>query len=151
VGAFLAGVVLAGQLDERTVNFTKGATELMVPFFLVGIGLHLNLSTLRDPHTLWLGILVLFAAVVTKMVGCGVAALRFGTRDAVRIGAGMVPRGEVGMVVAQLGLTLGVVSDSLYAITVLMAVGTTVLAPPLLVWAFRGAEAMDNVYEEKTL
>lgn len=117
----------------------------------MGIGLSLNLSTLRDPVTLQLGVLVLFAAVASKMVGCGVGALRFGTRDALRMGAGMVPRGEVGMVGAQLGLTLGVVSDGLYAITVLMAVGTTVLAPPLLVWAFRGAEAVDNVYEEKSL
>lgn len=140
VGAFLAGVVLAGQLESRAHDFTKGATELLVPFFLVGIGLNLDLSTLRDPRTLWLGLAVLTAAVVTKIVGCGLGAIRFGTRDALRIGAGMVPRGEVGMVVAQLGLTLGVVSQSLYAITVFMAVGTTIVAPPLLAWAFRGAE-----------
>jgi Kef-type K+ transport system membrane component KefB len=139
VGAFLAGVVLAGQIDERTENFTKGATELLVPFFLVGIGLNLNLSTLRDPATLWLGVMLLVAAVASKIVGCGLGAIRFGTRDALRIGAGMVPRGEVGMVVAQLGLTLGVVSQSLYAVTVFMAVGTTIVAPPLLSWAFRGA------------
>ena len=152
VGAFLAGVVLAGHLDERTVGFTKGATELLVPFFLVGIGLNLDLSTLRDPHTLGLAVLVLVAAVATKIIGCGLGAIRFGRRDAFRIGAGMVPRGEVGMVVAQLGLTLGVVSQSLYAITVFMAVGTTVLAPPLLGWAFRDAHGeLDNIVEENTL
>ena len=127
-------------MDIIWAAFTKGATELLVPFFLVGIGLNLDLSTLRDPRTLWLGLAVLTAAVVTKIVGCGLGAIRFGTRDALRIGAGMVPRGEVGMVVAQLGLTLGVVSQSLYAITVFMAVGTTIVAPPLLAWAFRGAE-----------
>ena len=141
VGAFLAGVVLAGQIESRARDFTQGATELLVPFFLVGIGLNLDLRTLRDPQTLGLGVAVLVAAVVTKIVGCGLGAIRFGTRDALRIGVGMVPRGEVGMVVAQLGLTLGVVSPSLYAVTVLMAVGTTMVAPPLLTWAFRGAEA----------
>jgi len=140
VGAFLAGVVLAGSLDERAENFTHGATELLVPFFLVGIGLNLDLSTLRNPATLALAAIVLVAAVVTKIVGCGLGALRFGRVDALRIGVGMVPRGEVGMVVAQLGLTLGVVSQSLYAITVFMAVGTTIVAPPLLAWAFRGAD-----------
>ena len=143
VGAFLAGVVLAGQIEARARDFTKGATELLVPFFLVGIGLNLDLHTLRDPQTLGLGVALLVAAVVTKIVGCGLGAIRFGTRDALRIGVGMVPRGEVGMVVAQLGLTLGVVSPSLYAVTVLMAVGTTIIAPPLLSWAFRGAEARD--------
>ena len=141
VGAFLAGVVLAGQIESRARDFTKGATELLVPFFLVGIGLNLDLHTLRDPQTLGLGVALLVAAVVTKIVGCGLSAIRFGTRDALRIGVGMVPRGEVGMVVAQLGLTLGVVSPSLYSVTVLMAVGTTIVAPPLLSWAFRGAEA----------
>ena len=112
-----------------------------MPFFLVGIGLNLDLSTLRDPQTLGLGMAVLVAAVVTKIVGCGLGAIRFGKTDALRIGVGMVPRGEVGMVVAQLGLTLGVVTQSMYAIAVLMAVGTTIVAPPLLNWAFRGAEA----------
>ena len=139
--AFLAGVVLAGQLEGRAHDFTRGATELLVPFFLVGIGLNLDLATLRDPATLGLATILLVAAVVTKMVGCGLGAWRYGRVDALRIGAGMVPRGEVGMVVAQLGLTLGVVSQSLYAVTVFMAVGTTIVAPPLLAWAFRGAEA----------
>ena len=141
VGAFLAGVVLAGQIEPRARDFTQGATELLVPFFLVGIGLNLDLHTLRDPQTLGLGVALLVAAVVTKIVGCGLGAVRFGKTDALRIGVGMVPRGEVGMVVAQLGLTLGVVSPSMYGIAVFMAVGTTIVAPPLLNWAFRGAEA----------
>jgi len=141
VGAFLAGVVLAGQLSGRALDFARGATELLVPFFLVGIGLNLEIGALRDPATLLLAMVLLLAAVLTKIVGCGLGAWRFGRQDALRIGVGMVPRGEVGMVVAQLGLTLGVVSPSLYAVTVFMAVGTTVVAPPLLAWAFRGAEA----------
>jgi Kef-type K+ transport system membrane component KefB len=51
----------------------------------------------------------------------------------------MVPRGEVGMVVAQIGLTLGVISDSTYAVAVFMAAATTVVAPFLLKWAYRDA------------
>jgi Kef-type K+ transport system membrane component KefB len=50
---------------------------------------------------------------------------------------GMVPRGEVGMVVAQLGLSLGVVAQNVYGVIVFMSVGTTLIAPPLLKWAFR--------------
>jgi Kef-type K+ transport system membrane component KefB len=51
----------------------------------------------------------------------------------------MMPRGEVGMIVAQIGLQMGIVEPSVYAIVVFMAVGTTMLAPPLLNWAFRDA------------
>ena len=55
-----------------------------------------------------------------------------------RVGVGMIPRGEVGMVVAQLGMSLGVIPKPVYAVVVFMAVATTLIAPPLLQWAYRG-------------
>ncbi len=61
-----------------------------------------------------------------------------GRADALRVGVGMVPRGEVGMVVAQIGLTIGVMAQSVYGIIVFMSVATTLIAPPMLSWAFRG-------------
>ena len=66
--------------------------------------------------------------------------MALGPKDAMRVGIGMVPRGEVGMVVAQLGLSLGIVAGSVYAAVVFMAVSTTVLAPPLLKLAYAGCE-----------
>jgi Kef-type K+ transport system membrane component KefB len=65
-------------------------------------------------------------------------ALGLGRADAVRVGVGMVPRGEVGMVVAQIGLSTGVVTAHVYGVVVFMAVATTLVAPPLLVLAYRG-------------
>ena len=56
-----------------------------------------------------------------------------------RVGVGMIPRGEVGMVVAQIGLNLGVIAHGVYATIVFMSVATTLIAPPLLKLAFRGA------------
>jgi Kef-type K+ transport system membrane component KefB len=70
--------------------------------------------------------------VVAKFAGCGAAALGLGIADAKRVGAGMVPRGEVGMVVAQIGLSVGAVTQNIYGVVVFMAVATTLVAPPLL-------------------
>ncbi|MBY0375927.1 MAG: cation:proton antiporter, partial [Bryobacteraceae bacterium] len=106
------------------------------------IGLNLNLAVFSQPSTLFLAAIVVLAAILSKLLGCGLAALPFGRTDAFRIGVGMIPRGEVGMVVAQIGLTLGVISAPVYAIAVFMAVATTMVAPPLLALAYRGAPSV---------
>jgi Kef-type K+ transport system membrane component KefB len=80
---------------------------------------------------------VVVAAVVAKFTACGLAALHMGRSDAIRVGVGMIPHGEVGMVVAQIGLQMGVMAQSVYGIIVFMSVATTLLAPPLLKAAFR--------------
>jgi Kef-type K+ transport system membrane component KefB len=84
--------------------------------------------------------LIFLAAIVSKFIGCGLGALRMGRADALRVGVGMVPRGEVGMVVAQIGLRMGVMAESVYGIIVFMSVATTLIAPPLLKLAFRGEQ-----------
>lgn len=139
IGAFLAGMMLSSTTHDRSKLLIHGATELLVPFFLVSIGLNLNPAVFANSSTLILAFIVLTAAVFSKLVGCGLAAWQFGKTDAFRIGVGMVPRGEVGMVVAQVGLGMGVISAPVYAVTVFMAVATTMVAPPLLAWAYRGA------------
>ncbi len=141
VGAFLAGMALSEAVDRRVADLTDGVAELLVPFFLVGIGMQFDVSAFANPSTLALAAVIFIAAIVSKFVGCGLGALSIGKTDAVRVGVGMVPRGEVGMVVAQLGLRLGVMSESLYAVVVFMSVATTLIAPPLLKLAFRGASA----------
>jgi Kef-type K+ transport system membrane component KefB len=137
IGAFLAGMALADSVDRRVHDLTQGVTELLVPFFLAGIGLHMNLASLASPGVALLAGLVLLAAVASKFIGCGLGAARLGWRDASRVGVGMIPRGEVGMVVAQLGRSLGVISEHVYAVVVVMSVATTLVAPPLLRLVFR--------------
>jgi Kef-type K+ transport system membrane component KefB len=138
VGAFLAGMALSETVARRTLDLTDGVTELLTPFFLAGIGLHMDLTALRAPRMIGLAAIIVVAAVVSKFLGCAVGALRMGRRDALRVGVGMVPRGEVGMVVAQIGLRLGVIGAGIYGVIVLMSVATTLAAPPLLKLAFRG-------------
>lgn len=139
IGAFLAGLVLAESVERRVHDLAQGISELLTPFFLAGIGLHLDAGVFRDRGILMLSALLVVAAVVSKLAGCGLGAVRLGWKTMFRVGAGMVPRGEVGMVVAQIGLTLGVVPKPVYAVTVFMALATTLVAPPLLNLAYRGA------------
>ncbi len=137
VGAFLAGLALSGIVESRVIDLTQGVTELLLPFFLVGIGLHFDFASLTRWSSLGFALLAVLAAVLSKFLGCALASYRLGWRNSTRIGVGMIPRGEVGMVVAQIGLSLGVVRQSVYDSVVLMSVATTIIAPPLLNWAYR--------------
>jgi Kef-type K+ transport system membrane component KefB len=137
VGAFLAGLALSDSSDARMRTLTRGVSELLVPFFLAGIGLHLNFGVFRSRSTIALALVILAAAVVTKLVGCGLGAISLGWQNVLKIGLGMVPRGEVGMVVAQIGLGMAVISTEVYSVVVFMAVATTLLTPLLLKIAFR--------------
>lgn len=140
VGAFLAGMAVAESVNQRVHDLAHGVTELLVPFFLAGIGVQLDWRVLRDPATLLLASAILAAAVISKFVGCGIGAWPLGRRVATQIGVGMVPRGEVGMVVAQIGMSMGVIPAHIYGVVVFMAIATTIAAPLLLAWAFRGEE-----------
>lgn len=139
IGAFLAGMVMAETIGKRVHDLVHGVTELFVPFFLVNIGLQLQLAPLRDPAVLTLGLITLAAAVLSKFLGCSLGAWRLGWTEMQRIGAGMIPRGEVGMVVAQIGLACGAIDQAVYGIAVFMAILTTVIAPPLLKFTYRDA------------
>lgn len=137
IGAFLAGMAVGESVEHRVHDLSQGITEFLTPFFLAGIGLHLDLQALNSADTMLLAAVLVIAAVFSKMVGCGLGAWSLGKADMLRIGAGMVPRGEVGMVVAQLGLTLGVISGPIYGVVVVMAIATTMVAPPLLNLTYR--------------
>lgn len=134
IGAFLAGMALAEAAEHNHAMHrqTSGITEFLVPFFLVNIGMQLKLDVFREPAVIALTLLVTLVAVATKFFGCGAGALSLGRRRAAQVGMGMVPRGEVGIVVAQIGKSLGVVNDTLYGVVLFMAVATTVIAPPFL-------------------
>ena len=134
IGAFLAGMAIAevSEKNHELHSQIRGVTEFMVPFFLVNIGMQLKLTIFNDQSVVWLALLVTLIAVLTKVIGCGIGAMSLGMRGAMQVGVGMVPRGEVGIVVAQIGLGMGVISDSLFGVVLFMAVATTLIAPPFL-------------------
>jgi Kef-type K+ transport system membrane component KefB len=137
VGAFLAGLALGESSGDRERDLAQGVSELLVPFFLAGIGLHVDLTAFGHAGTALLAMVILAAAMVSKLIGCGLGALGMGRADALRVGVGMIPRGEVGMVVAQIGLGFGILSQSSYGVVVFMSVATTIAAPPLIKIAYK--------------
>ena len=149
IGAFLAGMALSESLDRRVHDLAHGVSELLAPFFLAGIGLHLDLGVFGSRETLILCAVILVAAVLSKLIACGAGTLAMGWSNAFRVGAGMVPRGEVGMVVAQIGLGVGVIAPRLYGVVVFMAIATTLVAPPLLNLSFRNVQTSPPVEEFK--
>jgi len=82
-------------------------------------------------------VIITILAVITKLVGCGLPVLRSGWNNALKVGIGMVPRGEVGLIVALVGLQMSVISEQAYALVIFMTAGTTMIAPPLLKIVFR--------------
>jgi Kef-type K+ transport system membrane component KefB len=134
IGAFLAGMALAEAAEDapRVHSQMNGVTEFLVPFFLVNIGMKLSLDVFRSSSVIMLCGLVTLIAIATKLLGCGLGALNLGIRRAAQVGMGMVPRGEVGIIVAQIGLSLAVIGPEIYGVVLFMAVATTVIAPPFL-------------------
>lgn len=133
IGAFLAGMVV-GESSERHALEAEVApvAAFFTPFFFGFIGAQVDLGALATLDALMLlaGITVL--AVLTKFVGAFVGALREGRARATLVGWGMVPRGEVGIVVAGLGLSAGAIESEIYSVVVGMAILTTLIVPPLL-------------------
>jgi Na+:H+ antiporter len=138
VGAFLAGVAFSEASEGTDLHHqAQTLTEFAAPFFLVSIGMSLDLRVFLSAKTLMLAGIVTVLAIVTKIVGCGLAAAKMGRVRALQVGVGMIPRGEVGMVVAQIGLTMGVISGTVYGVVLVMVTATTVIAPFLIKPAFR--------------
>ncbi|CAN5389194.1 cation:proton antiporter [soil metagenome] len=150
IGAFLAGMALAEATEEnkRMHQLTTGVTEFLVPFFLVNIGMQLDLAVFRETSVVVFAILLTLIAVITKFVGCGIGAWGMQKREMTQIGAGMVPRGEVGIVVAQIGLGLGVIGQSFFAAVLFMAVATTLIAPPFIKLFYAEDKDGDGVVDE---
>jgi Kef-type K+ transport system membrane component KefB len=111
VGAFFAGMMFAETSERWELDRqTRPLYEWLVPYFFVLAGAQIDVAGLLRPAVLLPGLLLAAIAVVTKVVGCGLGAWREGPRSALAIGVGMVPRGEVGLIVASVGLAAGIVS-----------------------------------------
>jgi Kef-type K+ transport system membrane component KefB len=141
IGAFLAGMALADSVSPRVHDLTEGVAQLLTPFFLVGIGMQVTLAPFQNSSTVALMVVIVLVASASKWIGGGLGALSLGWKDAMRVGVGMIPRGEVGLIVAQIGAALGVISKDIYGVVVFMSLATTVIAPPLLAAVFRGEPA----------
>jgi len=135
IGAFLAGMVFAEFKDLFPVGEQfEAINEFLVPFFFLYIGISVNLSAFGGVAIL--ALMITFVAIATKFIGCGLGAYRLGVKSAVIVGVGMAPRGEVGLIIASVGLTIGSISNDMFSIVVFMSLLTTLVAPLLLTYTF---------------
>jgi Kef-type K+ transport system membrane component KefB len=144
-GAFLAGMIASETRQQHTLEQqVKPLLALLTPFFFVVTGSKVDLHQLAGADALLMLAVVTAIAVVSKLIGGWLASLPLGTRSATIIGFGMVPRGEVGIVVASLGLAAGVFDNRIYALIVAMSLLTAMVTPPILAWLLKRPEAGDG-------
>jgi Kef-type K+ transport system membrane component KefB len=139
IGSFMAGIMideLAGVYDlERKIKYVN---EFLLPFFFVMMGAHLDPRSFLVPNLLFLTLFVTVIAVVSKMLGAALACWREDKKTRLQAGVCMVPRGEVGIIVGLVGLNLNSISHDVYTVVLGMSLLTTIIAPPLIIMAFRG-------------
>nr|WP_223292846.1 cation:proton antiporter [Breznakiella homolactica] len=135
IGAYIAGLSLsktdiAAVIQERI----HGLYEFFVPIFFAVMGMMVNVREIASAPVLIFGAVYTVVAILAKVIGCGGPALLMGFngKGAMRIGTGMVPRGEVALIIAGIGLAAGVLDNQLFGVVILMTLITTLVAPPLL-------------------
>ena len=148
VGAFLGGMLLSEVREKYRLEEPIFAIEsFLAPIFFAMVGVRLELSALASPVVLVAGTVVTVIAILGKVLGGFLGALTQGVRSALTVGVGMAPRGEVGLIVAALGLKAGAVNEEEYAIVLFMVVFTTLFAPfalkPLIAWTERERAAKE--------
>jgi len=133
IGAFLAGMIVAETREQHPIEDEIAPLyAFFPPFFFAFIGLQVELDAFTDPGTLALLAATTVLAAATKFAGAWLGARSLGSRAATVVGVGMVPRGEVGIIVAGIGAASGVVDAELFAVIVGMSILTTLAVPPIL-------------------
>jgi len=132
IGLALSNTKIAPVLEERL----NGLYNATVPVFFVIMGMLVDFSAMKN--VLLFGLVISIFAVITKLFGCGIPArfVGFNTRGSYRIGMGMLPRGEVALIIAGIGLSRGVIGSDLFGVSIMMTMITTLMAPIFLVPAF---------------
>lgn len=157
-GSFIAGLMLGRTPEKPRIEPGVRALSysLFVPIFFISIGLGINLREV-PPTALVLMLVISLVAIVGKIVGCGLGAKvgGFSWRESIQLGAGMVSRGEVGLIVASIGIAQGQVTPEELSAIVGMVIITTLVTPPMLRALFKGSEkstgsAVKVLEEEET-
>lgn len=137
VGAFSMGLVLEElhfkPFDSKyeVLEVIKPVSMFFVPVFFLLTGMKVDLSVFLDPKIIIAALLISAVAILGKLI-CGWSFVSKNKLNRALIGIGMVPRGEVGLIFAMVGKSIGVVDDNLYAVTVIMVILTTLIPPPIL-------------------
>lgn len=135
IGAYIVGISLSKtDIAYLIQDKLKPLYDFFVPIFFAAMGMLVDVRQMLNPAVLVFGAIYTLMAVLAKVLGCGIPALflGFNMRGAVRIGTGMVPRGEVALIIAGIGLSAGILEPSIFGVAILMTMVTSIIAPPLL-------------------
>ena len=150
-GAFLAGLGLSRShlRDEIEQGVSRLAYGFFVPIFLVDIGLRSNLREMQGDQWGFAAVIV-GVAILSKPIGAGLGSWLggFDRGSAIRLGLGMISRGEVGLIVAAIGIEEGHLGPDLFRVAVLVVLSTTLITPPILRWAFSRGEVQNATVGE---
>ena len=137
-GAYFAGLIFSMTKHQHQIAHEVGKISglIFTPIFFVGIGMDINI--MEALSALGVGSILIVLGSLGKVIGCGVGAKLsgFDSGKALQIGVGMVPRAEVAIIVANLGLKMSILTQKDMAATILMVLVTTLLTPSLLKWTF---------------
>ncbi len=146
IGAFLAGMVASELREEYALERqTRPLYDFLVPIFFVITGSRVDWHVFLDGSLVGIALAITVLAILGKVIGCGSGAVSLGWRSATLVGVGMVPRGEVSLIVANTGHSLGVIPDSMFSAIVVVIVLTTLVVPPCLKALVSGRSGRDGV------
>ena len=134
IGAFSVGLALsATELAHKVEKELSGIIQFVVPIFFVVMGMLVDVSSMMNAVVF--GIVLSVLAILSKLLGSGAFALvtGFNLLGSTRIGVGMIPRGEVALIIAGIGLSQGIIGQNLFGVSIMMTIITTLIAPIILV------------------
>ena len=153
VGAFAVGMALSTtKVFEKIENYVGKIGLIFAPLFFAIIGAQVDLRAV-DLNILALSAVIVIIAVTTKLFGCGLPAMYFlkSKQKGLRVGIGMISRGEVGLIVAGVGITAGILTSEVYSTIIIMVVVTTIITPIWLKIEYRKEQRNANNESNKTI
>ena len=153
VGAFAVGMALSTtKVFEKIENYVGKIGLIFAPLFFAIIGAQVDLRAV-DLNILVLSAVIVVVAVTTKLFGCGLPAMYFlkSKQKGMRVGIGMISRGEVGLIVAGVGITAGILTSEVYSTIIIMVVVTTIITPIWLKIEYRKEQKNDKNESNKTV
>ncbi len=150
-GAYIAGVVLCSIQDSGYVSNKVDVSSYILfgPVFFISIGLKTELNGIT-PTLLIFSACFVAVALITKVIGCGLIAnlCHFSTRDSIKIGVGMMTRGEVALIVAQKGLAVGLLDAKYFTSVILLIICSSIATPILLKLLYKDEPSVPRYYEK---
>ena len=145
IGAYIMGLSLSQtDMSHELRERLHGVYQFLVPVFFCVMGMMVNFKAMKGVFLF--GLIYTACAVIGKIVGCGLPAylLGFNFKGAFRIGAGMLPRGEVTLIVAGIGLSAGAIGQDMFGVAIMTLLIASIIAPPILIRSFEGGGGLRN-------